>query len=560
MGKTSKGLVYSYLRFSDPKQSTGSSTDRQLAYAEKWASEHGLQLDSSLTLRDEGLSAYHQQHIKSGALGVFLRAVEDGRVPHGSVLIVEGLDRLSRAEPIQAQAQLAQIVNAGITVVTASDGKAYSRTRLKENPMDLVYSLLVMIRAHEESDTKSKRVKASIRRLCEGWQNGTYRGHVRQGHDPEWVKEVEGGWEIDAGRAAAVRRAVQLYVQGHGGKGIVQRLDAEGLQLYTTSAENRTHQIYRLLKMPQLAGIKPIAIDGEEYQLRGYYPALLSADEWTELQRVAAQSGRRRVKGDLPHVITGLGITICGYCGRPMSGQHLATKNRLPDGRLRDGNRRLLCASAAAYGGGCPVSGSTSAAPVERAIMSYCSDIVNLQALYGADRSQAPRAQVVAARQEVDQISAQLDKLTDAMLASADEGTPAVFARRARQLEVDLAAAQARLQAAELDLAGAARTDISGADAAWRALAAGVEAQEIEPRLQARQLVADTFERIVVYARGVNPDPDASERDYKIDLVLIARGGVARLLTVDRQGNWIAGEQSSTAQEPEQPGVPTNLS
>lgn len=545
MGKTSKGLVYSYLRFSDPKQSTGSSTDRQLAYAEKWASEHGLQLDSSLTLRDEGLSAYHQQHIKSGALGVFLRAVEDGRVPHGSVLIVEGLDRLSRAEPIQAQAQLAQIVNAGITVVTASDGKAYSRARLKENPMDLVYSLLVMIRAHEESDTKSKRVKASIRRLCEGWQNGTYRGRVRQGHDPEWIKETEAGWEIDPERAAAVRRAVELYVQGHGGKSIVQRLDAEGLRLYSTTRVNVTTQVYRVIKMPQLAGTKPVSLDGEEYQLKDYYPAVLSADEWNELQRVAAQSGRRRVKGDLPHIITGLGITVCGYCGRPMSGQHLATKKRLPDGRIRDGYRRLLCASAAAYGGGCAVFGSTSVAPVERAIMSYCSDIVNLQALYGSDRSQIPRAQVVAARQEVDQISSQLDKLTDAMLASADEGTPAVFARRARQLEVDLVAAQARLQAAELDLAGAARTNIAGADAAWRALADGVEAQEIEPRLQARQLVADTFERIVVYARGVNPDPDASERDYKIDLVLIARGGVARLLTVDRQGNWIAGEQSS---------------
>ncbi|TQL73318.1 recombinase family protein [Delftia sp. HK171] len=547
MGKTSKGLVYSYLRFSDPKQSTGSSTDRQLAYAEKWASEHGLQLDSSLTLRDEGLSAYHQQHIKSGALGVFLRAVEDGRVPHGSVLIVEGLDRLSRAEPIQAQAQLAQIVNAGITVVTASDGKAYSRTRLKENPMDLVYSLLVMIRAHEESDTKSKRVKASIRRLCEGWQNGTYRGRVRQGHDPEWIKETETGWEIDPERAAAGRRAVELYTQGHGGKGIVQRLDAKGLRLYSTTQANVTTQVYRIIKMPQLAGIKPVSLDGEEYQLKGYYPAVLSADEWTELQRVAAQSGRRRVKGDLPHIITGLGITVCGYCGRPMSGQHLATKKRLPDGRIRDGYRRLLCASAAAYGGGCAVFGSTSVAPVERAIMSYCSDIVNLQALYGADRSQAPRAQVVAARQEVDQISAQLDKLTDAMLASANEGTPAVFARRALKLESELYAAQSKLQTAELDLAGAARTDITGAEAAWRALAVGVEAQEITPRLQARQLVADTFERIVVYSRGVNPDPDASARDYKIDLVLIARGGVAKLLSVDRQGILIAAEQSSSS-------------
>jgi len=113
---------------------------------------------------------------------------------------------------------------------------------------------------------------------------------------------------------------------------------------------------------------------------------------------------------------------------------------------------------------------------------------MNLQALYRADHSQMPRAQVVAARQEVNQISAQLDKLTDARLASADEGTPAVFVRRARQLEIELNSAQTpRVQAAELDLAGAARTDIAGSDAAWRALAAGIEAQEIEPRLQARR-------------------------------------------------------------------------
>lgn len=85
--------------------------------------------------------------------------------------IVGGLDRLSRVEPIQAQAQLDLIVNAGITVVTASDGKTYSREHLKANPMDLVYLLLVMIRAHEESDTKSKRVLASIRRQCNGWMD-----------------------------------------------------------------------------------------------------------------------------------------------------------------------------------------------------------------------------------------------------------------------------------------------------------------------------------------------------------------------------------------------------
>ncbi|CAD9226084.1 hypothetical protein BCEN4_530039 [Burkholderia cenocepacia] len=59
-------------------------------------------------------------------------------MPAGSVLIVEGPDRLSCAEPLQAKAQLAQILNPGITVVTASDGREYNRGRFKARPMDLV--------------------------------------------------------------------------------------------------------------------------------------------------------------------------------------------------------------------------------------------------------------------------------------------------------------------------------------------------------------------------------------------------------------------------------------
>lgn len=124
---TNGAKVYSYTRFSDPKQALGHSADRQLQYAKAWAAERGLALDESLSLKDEGLSAFHQRHIKQGALGGFLLAVDEGRIPSGSVLIVEGLDRLSRAEPIQAQAQLAQFINAGITVVTASDGREYNR-------------------------------------------------------------------------------------------------------------------------------------------------------------------------------------------------------------------------------------------------------------------------------------------------------------------------------------------------------------------------------------------------------------------------------------------------
>lgn len=163
-GVAAKARVYSYLRFSDPKQAAGGSVDRHLEYAARWAADNEMELDASLSLRDEGLLAYHQRLVRQGALGVFLRAVEDGQVPDGSVLVVEGLDRLSRAEPLQAQAKLAQIVNAGITVVTASDGREYNRERLKAQPMD------------------GDRQRRSRRRFPDPCAPGSFRAHRDDGY------------------------------------------------------------------------------------------------------------------------------------------------------------------------------------------------------------------------------------------------------------------------------------------------------------------------------------------------------------------------------------------
>lgn len=535
------GLVYSYMRFSDPRQAGGHSSERQMAYAAQWAAEHGLLLDDKLSLRDEGLSAYHQRHVKSGALGVFLAAVQQGRIPLGSVLVVEGLDRLSRAEPIQAQAQLAQIVNAGITVVTASDGKRYSREHLKANPMDLVYSLLVMIRAHEESDTKSKRVLASIRRQCEGWVAGTYRGLIRNGKDPVWLRLVDGKWEEIPERVAAVREGLRLYMAGFGASKIIERLTEQRLSL--TGRGPQALQIYRLVKQRALIGEKELTLGKEEYRLSGYYPALLSQAQWDALQLANGGRGRRKAKGPVPHILTGIGITVCGYCGRAMVGQNIGTRNRDEQGRIQPGHRRLHCTSTSL--GGCTVSGSTSVAPFERALMTYCSDIVNLRALYGADRSAGPLAALTAARARLEEVTAKLERLTDAMLASGDEEAPATFVKRARDLEVEKRRIEATVMQAERELAAAARPEIAGADEAWRKLAEGVEAQDYEVRLQARQLVADTFERIVIYHRGVRP---GAEGKGPMDMMLLAKGGTARMLRIARNGDLVLAESLDRSQ------------
>ncbi|MDF0501651.1 recombinase family protein [Burkholderia cenocepacia] len=540
-----KARVYSYLRFSDPKQAAGGSVDRQLEYAARWAADNEMELDASLSLRDEGLSAYHQRHVRQGALGVFLRAVEDGQVPAGSVLIVEGLDRLSRAEPLQAQAQLAQIVNAGITVVTASDGREYNRERLKAQPMDLVYSLLVMIRAHEESDTKSKRVKAAIRRQCQGWIAGTWRAPIRVGKDPHWVRETEaGGFELADDRAAAVRLVIEMFKQGHGAVRIVRELADRGLKI-TDSGRSASSHIYRLLANRMLIGEKSVEVDGETFRLEGYYPAVLTPAEFADLRYLAEQRGRRKGKGEIPGVVTGLGITYCGYCGAAIVAQNIMGRRRAADGRPYPGHRRLHCVTYS-QSAGCKVSGSCSVVPVERALMLYCSDQINLTRLLEGDSGTVSlAAQLASARQRVAELEAQVQRVTDALLFDDGEA-PAAVLRRVRELENQLATERRDVDSLEHQLTASASNVAPAAADAWRELIRGVEYLDYNARLTARQLVADTFSRIVIYQSGFQPDSG----EDTIGLILIAKRGSTRMLHVDRKtGEWRAAQEHDLAED-----------
>ncbi|WP_116826624.1 recombinase family protein [Pseudomonas syringae] len=529
--------VYSYLRFSDPRQGSGGSADRQLLYAQRWAADKGLELDESLSMRDEGLSAYHQRHVTQGALGVFLRAIEDRRIASGSVLVVEGLDRLSRAEPIQAQAQLAQIINAGITVVTASDGKEYNRAGLKAQPMDLVYSLLVMIRAHEESDTKSKRVKASILRLCQAWQSGTYRGLIRNGKDPQWLRWTGSAWEMIPERVLAVRRALALYQEGMGAARATKVLHAEGLD-YSASGISK-QQIYRLIKLQALRGAKCLSVDGEDFILEDYYPRLLSESEWADLQHLAGQRLRRRGHGEIPGIITGIGLTYCGYCGTALVGQNMMTRQRA-DGTIADGHRRLHCVS---YGvnGGCTAGGSCSVVPVERALLTFCSDQLNLQRLLKVgDDGQGIRQQLAIARSKAEKLSVQLGRITDALLADDSGTAPTAFIRRARELEAEQAEAHKKVQQLEYELATVSGSGKPAQAERWVELADLVRSGDYSAREKVRQLVMDTFQRIVVFMRGMS----AEDRSGKfIDVQLLSRTGQQRLLQINRKtGAWAASE------------------
>ncbi len=84
--------AYSYVRFSSRKQAKGDSLKRQEEMAEAWCKENGYRLDDSLK-PDKGVSGFKGRNATKGNLAFFLREIEDGLIPKGSVLIIESPDR-----------------------------------------------------------------------------------------------------------------------------------------------------------------------------------------------------------------------------------------------------------------------------------------------------------------------------------------------------------------------------------------------------------------------------------------------------------------------------------
>src|SRR5262245_54180958 len=92
-------LCFSYIRFSTPEQAKGDSLRRQTEATRRWCEQNKARLDTTATLRDLGRSAFtgkHRENPDTHALACFLKMVKDGRVPKGSFLVVENLDRLTR--------------------------------------------------------------------------------------------------------------------------------------------------------------------------------------------------------------------------------------------------------------------------------------------------------------------------------------------------------------------------------------------------------------------------------------------------------------------------------
>lgn len=332
-------LAFSYLRFSSPAQAEGDSVRRQTALRDGWLKRHDhVRLDTSLSLIDAGVSGFRGEHRtnRKHALASFLDLVERGRVPAGSYLIVENLDRLSREHPLEVLGLVGDLVRAGIQVVQLAPEVVFTAD-MDEGTLCML--LLGAIRGHGESQRKSGMCGAA-------WTEKKDEARMaRKAHGkavPAWLELDDGTYRVrqDAGRA--VRLIFQWCAEGLGTLAITQRLNAEGIPPIARGRRWIRSYVAKIIdnravlgEYQPMKGHRGRVVDGEP--ITDYFPAVVSEQQWFAAH-AAVQARNKR----------------CGRPGKkgtftfPFSGMLRDAQDRCPVHVItRKGKRYLVSANAA---------------------------------------------------------------------------------------------------------------------------------------------------------------------------------------------------------------------
>jgi DNA invertase Pin-like site-specific DNA recombinase len=315
-GLALKPQAYSYLRMSTDPQLLGDSRRRQLEASRAYAVTNGLELAEGAELEDIGVSAFKGANVRDGALGQFLEAVRSGSVRPGSYLIVESLDRLSREQVLTAQSLFLSIIQAGINLVTLMDGKVYRAGTT--DLADLIMSLVIMSRAHEESLTKSRRIAAA-------WKNKRSEAVEKPMTKwcPAWLKlsSDRSCYEPIPERIEIVRQIFTDTAEGIGMYSIATRLNKA--KVATFGGPNGWHQSYvaKILSSRAVLGeFQPhIRVDGRRVPhgepVPDYFPTILQEELFYRAQLGKTQrrgTGAGRKGAGFTNLFSG--IAKCDYC------------------------------------------------------------------------------------------------------------------------------------------------------------------------------------------------------------------------------------------------------
>lgn len=442
-----------YARYSTDLQNERSVED-QFALCEKYAAREGLKIVERFSDRAKSGATMFDRH----GLRHLLDAAKD-KPRRFDAVIVESLDRLSRD-----QADLAiifrQLSFLEIKLLTVNEGVT---TNIHVGVRGLLGSMFLKDLGDKVRRGQSGRVR-----------EGKFPGAVNYGY--RIVAGKPGEREIDPEKAEIVRRIFREYAEGNSPRAIASRLTAEGAptpsnspawshQLFVNHDGIINNQIYvgkiawnqfRNVKNPETGKTLKRAAPAEDLIVTDVPHLRIIDDElWNAAQAVRSKRAVAKFGADgkvvrrnfLPTSNDLLSEMLrCGICGG-----HMRVVNR-----QRDGSRRVACA-AAHQTSTCKHMRSYDLNQLREGILArgreYLSDPEyireTLRAFHSqfAKESKAASVEAVAARRQLTNVSARIDRILDAI----ENGTeaPKLLTKRLDDLEVERTALQGRLRLLE---------------------------------------------------------------------------------------------------------------
>jgi DNA invertase Pin-like site-specific DNA recombinase len=352
-----KKKCYSYIRWSSDKQSGGSTLARQLKYATDFVAKNDLEL---VEMIDSGISAFKGKNAATGELGRFIDAVENKLIPSDSWLIVENLDRLSRQNPMKATRLFTDIIELGITIVTAMDNRVYDLETIDKNPFELITSILLFARAHEESKTKSNRTYGHaldiIEKHIEGERSADgYAIAIRSvGSNMWWTDCSDGSVKPHRVYFDIAKEIIGLAIDGMGSHSITAYLNKTYTGILPKTKSNKEgvwslNRVSQFLQKRSMIGEKAITLDGIDYVLNDYYPALCDEETFYKMRGLRQGRTQKPEHTDKVYLFLGRDIIKCGHCGAKMT-SHTSNENKA---KGKYNKFRYKCSSGANATGKC---------------------------------------------------------------------------------------------------------------------------------------------------------------------------------------------------------------
>lgn len=356
-----KPRAISYIRFSSKAQGAANrdSLRRQEMLFAEFVEENDLEVLDDLQVRDLGVSGYTGANLEKGLKDI-LDYIKEGRIQPGDYLCLESLDRLSRDNVWTSIGVLSSIITSGVKVATLSHSeKRIYDHRSNDVMSELMWSVMILSRANEESALKSKRLQSV-------WQNKRREAHLKPmtGRCPGWLelRSDDRKFVIREDRAAVIRDIFDMSDAGIGSGSIAKIINGKGIAPFSRTAKlwsksyidkilaNRSvigeYQPHKSVHVRDQKGILRSKRQPEGEPIEDYFPKIVSEQLFNRVQtkrknRRASPAGRKGQK--FTNLLTG--IAKCGYCGSTMN---LVNKGTPPKGYVY-----LVCYQALHGGGQC---------------------------------------------------------------------------------------------------------------------------------------------------------------------------------------------------------------